>query len=156
MKAATEGVSIDAACRDLEQSVTGNTLRTLLNEQMRPERLRVHEEELNAALAARLPKPMVTRALEAAIDEHDEPFHGKSPELRAYTCRRRAQKGTTRFFRIASAYVIYRPMRLTLAVTFVLPGDNAVDVVRRLPQRLLTLKLQLKVLYWTGDSARAL
>jgi len=147
MKAATEGISIDAACRDLEQSVTGNTLRTLLNEQMRPERLRVHEEELNAALAARLPKPMVTRALEAAIDEHDEPFYGKSPELRAYTCRRRAQKGTTRFFRIASAYVIYRQMRLTLAVTFVLPGDNAVDVVRRLHQRLLALKLQLKVLY---------
>jgi hypothetical protein len=34
MKAASEGISIDAACRDLEQSASGNTIRELLNAQL--------------------------------------------------------------------------------------------------------------------------
>jgi putative transposase len=147
MKAATEGISIDAACRDLAQSVTGNTLRDVLNAQMSAERLRQHEAELNAALAARIPKQIYARRLEAAIDEHDEPFYGKTPELRAYTRRSRAKQGTTRFFRIISAYVMYRQMRLTLAVTFVLPEDNTLAVVSRLYQRLQALKLHPQVLY---------
>lgn len=147
MKAATEGISIDAACRDLEQSVTGNTLRDVLNEQMSVAQLRQHEAEINAALAARIPEQIRARRLEAAIDEHDEPFYGKTPALRAYTCRSRAKQGTTRFFRIVSAYVIYRQMRLTLAVTFVLPEDKTVAVVSRLHQRLQALGLCIKVLY---------
>lgn len=147
MKAASEGISIDAACRDLEQSVTGNTLREVLNEQMRAEQLRQHEAELNAALAARLPKQIQAGGLEAAIDEHDEPFYGKTPEVRAYTRRSRARQGTTHFFRIVSAYVIYRQMRLTLAVTFVLPEDKTMAVVSRLYQRLQALNLRIKVLY---------
>jgi hypothetical protein len=147
MKAATEGISVDAACRDLEQSVTGNTLREVLNEQMKVAQLRQHEAELNAALSARLPKQIHARALEAAMDEHDEPFYGKTPELRAYTRRSRARQGTTHFFRIVTAYVIYRQMRLTLAVTFVLPEDKTVAVVSRLYQRLQALNLRIKVLY---------
>jgi hypothetical protein len=146
-KAATEGISIDAACRDLGQSVTGNTLREVLNEQMSVAQLRQHEAELNAALSARLPKQIHFRGLEAAIDEHDEPFYGKTPELRSYTRRSRAKQGATRFFRIVSAYVIYRQMRLTLAVTFVLPEDVTVAVVSRLYQRLQALNLRIKVLY---------
>lgn len=147
MKAATEGISIDAACRDLEQSVTGNTIREFVNEQMSVTQLREHEDELNAAFSARLPEQIRSRGLEAAIDEHDEPFYGKTPELRSYTRRSRAKKGTTHFFRIVSAYVIYRQMRLTLAVTFVLPEDETVVVVSRLYQRLQALKLRINVLY---------
>lgn len=147
MKAATEGISIDAGCRDLEQSVTGNTLREVLNAQMSTEQLRRHEAELNAALSARLPKQIRACRLEAAIDEHDEPFYGKTPALRACTVRSRARQGTTRFFRIVSAYVIYRQMRLTLAVTFMLPEDKTVAVVSRLYQRLQALNLRIKVLY---------
>jgi hypothetical protein len=150
-KAATEGISIDAVCRDLEQSVTGNTLRDVLNEQMSVVQLRQHEAEINAALAARIPQQIRTHRLEAAIDEHDEPFYGKTSALRLYTCRSRAKQGTTRFFRIVSAYVIYRQMRLTLAVTFVLPEDKTVDVAgalrARLHQRLQALELRIKVLY---------
>lgn len=147
MKAATEGISIDAVCRDLADSAAGNTIREIINAQLSKEQLRQHEAELNTALAARLPEQLCTSRLEAAIDEHDEPSYGKTPELRAYAYRSRAKQGTTRFFRIASAYVIYRQLRLTLAVTFVLPEDETVDVVRRLYERLQALKLWLGVLY---------
>jgi putative transposase len=147
MKAAIEGISVDAVCRDLEDSAAGNTIREIINGQLSKEQLRQHEAELNAALAARLPAQLRKLRLEAAIDEHDEPFYGKTPELRTYAYRSRAKQGTTRFFRIASAYVIYRQLRLTLAVTFVLPEDETVEVVRRLYQRLQALKLHLGVLY---------
>ena len=62
MKAATEGISIDAACRDLEQSASGNTIRDVLNAQLSAEQLRQHEAELNATLAARIPKQSVPQA----------------------------------------------------------------------------------------------
>ncbi len=49
--------------------------------------------------------------MEAAIDEHDEPFYGKTPQLQAYTMRSRAKQGTTHFFRMVSADVICRTLR---------------------------------------------
>lgn len=85
--------------------------------------------------------------LEAAIHEHDEPFYGKTPGLRTYAYRGRAKQGATRFFRIFSAYVIYLQLRLPLAMTFMLPEDETVDVVRRLYQRLQALKLHIGALY---------
>jgi hypothetical protein len=65
----------------------------------------------------------------------------------SYTCKGRAQDGTTHFFRIASAYVIWREVRLTLALTYVLPEDDLADVVARLLQRLRQLGLHATVLY---------
>jgi hypothetical protein len=147
MKAASEGISLDAACRDLTDSVTGNTIRAILNQQLNVEQLRQYEGEINAALRDRVPEQILQKKLAAAMDEHDEPFYGQRPELKAYTVRSRARQGTTHFFRIASAYVIYRQMRLTLAVTFVLPEDETVDVVRRLHERLQALNLHIGVLY---------
>jgi putative transposase len=82
-----------------------------------------------------------------AIDTHDEPFYGKTPELLTYTCKAQAKAGTTHFFRIASAYVIWREVRLTLALTYVLPEDDLPRVVERLLQRLCHLGLHATVLY---------
>ena len=59
----------------------------------------------------------------------------------------KAKKGTTHFFRIASAYVIWRQVRLTLAVTYVLPEDTPLDVLKRLLFRLKCLNLCLGALY---------
>lgn len=147
MKAASENISIDAACRDLENSASGNRIRELLNEQLSVEHLRQYEDQINEALAARLPLQMQSRNVQAAIDEHDEPFYGKTPELTAYTCRSKPKAGTSRFFRIISLYVIYRQMRLTLAVAFVRPEEKTVAIVGRLLQSVQRLKLRIDVLY---------
>ena len=98
MKAASEGISIDAVCRDLESSASGNRIREHLNEQLNADQLKQYEEKINEALVARLPRQMQERKVEAAIDEHDEPYYGKKPELADYVCRRRAKSGMTRFF----------------------------------------------------------
>ena len=147
LKAATENISIDAACRDLKKSVGGNTLRELINKQLTSGKLKQHEKEINRALSACLPRRLSKVRLEAAIDEHDEPCYGKSPALRAYTVRSRAKNGTTHFFRIVSVYVIYRQMRLTLAVAFVRPEDKTEEVVKRLYKWLDSLNLSIRVLY---------
>lgn len=147
MKAASEGISIDAACRDLENTVGANTIRTLLNQQLPKEELVAQEKAMNAALAARLPEQLQRWGVEAAIDEHDEPFYGKSEELLEYTCGSRAKAGTTHFFRLISLYVIYRQMRLTVAVAFVHPAEDTVAIVQKLLTRSRALKLRLDVLY---------
>ncbi len=150
MKAASENISIDAACRDLEQSASGNRIRDMLNEQLNVEQLEQYEKQINEALASRLPHQLQSGRVEAAIDEHDEPFYGKTPELRAYACRSKPKAGTSRFFRffrIISLYVIYRQMRLTLAVAFVRPEDRTVTIVQRLLQCAECLTVQIDVLY---------
>lgn len=147
LKAASEGISIEAACADLDDVVDGNTIRALLNEHLEIEQIRDHERQINEALSFALPAQIKTKGLEGAIDVHDEPFYGKDERLRAVVRRGRAKKGTTRFVRTASAYIVYRQLRLTLAVTFVLPEDSTLDLVKRLYQRLQALNLRLDVLY---------
>src|SRR6266496_905719 len=147
LKAVAEGSSVEAACADSCGGVDSNTLREQLNAALDGYELRQQEAEMNAALAAAIPVGMPRGGLEVAIDTHDEPFYGKTPELLTYTCKTRAKAGTSRFFRIASAYVIWREVRLTLALTYVLPEDDLPDVVEGLLQRLGHLGLYATVLY---------
>ncbi len=148
LKAATEGLSIEAECQELDDVFDGNTIRSVLNQQLAIEQIRQHEAQLNEALAFALPEQVKHQALEGAIDLHDEPFYGQDEELRAVACRGKAKQGTTRLVRTASAYVVYRQLRLTRAVTFVLPTDSILAVVKRLYQQLQALRLQLDVLYF--------
>jgi hypothetical protein len=147
LKASAEQASIEATCADLEAVADSNTVREHLNEALRMADIRLHEAEMNHALAASIPLGMRREGVEVAIDFHDEPFYGKTPEVKALTCRGQAKKGTTHFIRIASAYVIWRQVRLTLAVVYVLPGDDTLTVLQRLLRRLNTLGFKAKVLY---------
>jgi putative transposase len=124
-----------------------NTILEQLKEQFDVGDLWGQEVQLNQALVRQIPDKMPRGGLEIAIDFHDEPFYGKSAELRSYTVRDRAKKGTTRFYRIASAYVIWRQVRLTLAVTYVLPEQDTVSVVKTLLQRVNKLNFHATVLY---------
>jgi putative transposase len=147
LKATAEGSSLEAVCADSCGAVDSNTLREQLNAALDVSQLRQQEAEMNQALASAIPAGMPRGGLEVAIDTHDEPFYGKTPDLRAYSCKTRAKAGTTRFFRIASAYVIWREVRLTLALTYVLPEDTLPAVVDKLLKQLKSLGLHATVLY---------
>lgn len=147
LKAASENSSVEAVCADLEDVADSNTIRETLNRQFEVGDLWEQEVELNQALVAHIPVDMPRGGLEIAIDFHDEPFYGKSAELRTYAVRDQAKKGTTRFYRIASAYVIWRQVRLTLAVRYVLPEHDSLSVVKTLLQRLIRLGFDATVLY---------
>jgi putative transposase len=147
LKASAEQSSIEAACADLEEVADSNTVREYLNQSLIANKLREQEAEMNAALAEAIPMTMVRDDVELAIDFHDEPFYGKKAALRAVTCTGRAKKGTTHFIRIASAYVVWRQVRLTLAVRYVLPEEETLDILKLLLASVKALNYTCKVLY---------
>ncbi|HXV97579.1 MAG TPA: transposase, partial [Anaerolineae bacterium] len=147
VKAAVTGQTIEAACKELDEMVAGETIRGYLNEQIRVDDLHHLEQQVNQALVGGLPRRLWKLNLEIALDLHDEPFYGHSPELVALTCGGKAHKGTTRFFRVATAYLIFKDMRLTLGLLFVRPEDDLAEIVAALGRRLRILGLKVKRLY---------
>jgi putative transposase len=124
-----------------------NPIREYLNQAIRMGTFREREQQLNAALGSCIPQAMPRIGIEIAIDFHDEPFYGKGTGMRGVTVRGLAKKGTTHFVRIATAYVIWRQVRLTLALRFVLPGETALETLEFLLQHLKKLGFSSKVLY---------
>lgn len=108
VKAAIERTSIEASCADLSEAVDGNTLREHIKAVLSVSQLADLEAGLNQALAGCLPADIPHQGAGVAIDAHDEPFYGKTPELLTYTCRGQAKRGTSHFVRIASAYLMWR------------------------------------------------
>lgn len=147
MKAAVEGMSVESICADLQGITGSNTIREHLNTILDVCALRQHECEMNAALVSCIPCELPHGGREMAIDYHDEPFYGKTLELRSYACHSAAKDGTTHFYRIASLYVMWRQVRVTLALTYVLPEDETVSVVQRLIDRMQHLDFAPGVLY---------
>ncbi len=147
MKASAECSSLEAACADLEKVADSNTVREYVNKFLPVDQLSEQEAAANQTLAECIPEKMARKGIEAAVDFHDEPFYGKLETTRAVTCAGKAKKGTTHFVRIATAYVIWRQVRLTLAVHYVLPEEKALDVLKTLLKRLKSLGFETKVLY---------
>lgn len=147
MKASAECSSLEAACADLEGVADSNTIREYVNKCLCVEELSEQEASVNQALAESIPEKMARKGIEIAIDFHDEPFYGKQAATRAVTCSGQAKKGTTHFVRIATAYVIWRQVRLTLAVHYVLPNEKVLDVLKILLNCLKNLGFDAKVLY---------
>jgi len=147
LKAAVSGQTIEAVCNELDDMVDGETIRGYLNEQISLDDMQSLERQVNQALVAGLPRRIWKSKLEIAIDLHDEPFYGHSPELLALTCGGKAHKGTTRFFRVATAYLIFKDMRLTPGLLFVRPEDDLSEIVAALLRRLRILGLKVKRLY---------
>ena len=147
IKASAENSSLEAACGDLEETADSNTIREYLNEALPIKELREQEKQVNKVLACGTPADLVRTDIEVALDFHDEPFYGKQAGTRQVTCAGQAKKGTTHFVRIATAYIIWRQVRLTLAVRYVLPEDETLEILKFLLQRMKKLGFKAKVLY---------
>lgn len=147
IKASAECSSVEAVCADLEETAGSNTIREYLNQSLALKELRQQEERANAALAECIPIGLDREEVELAMDFHDEPFYGKQEDTRKLTCCGQAKKGTTHFVRIATAYIIWRQVRLTLAVRYVLPEEESLEILKILLARLKTLGFSAKILY---------
>lgn len=146
VKAAVTRTTVEAVCHDLEGVADSNTIRAYLNEQIRTDDLQELERRVNAALVQDIPARVWRRAQDIAFDFHDEPFYGHTPELEAFACRGEARAGTTRFYRVATAYVIIDHLRVTLAVLFVRPEDTLPEVLACLVRRVNILGIEVKCL----------
>ena len=148
LKAATTQQTVEAVCHDLDDMVDGETVRGYLNEQLDKDKCQQLEHQVNQSLVVGLPRRLWKSRLEIAIDLHDESFYGHAPDLSAWACRGEAKQGTTRFFRVATAYVIFKEMRLTLALLFVRPEDQLPEIVAALLRRLRILGVKVRLLYF--------
>ena len=138
--------TIESVCVDLVGTPDPQTLRGYLNEQLRVEELPELERHLNDALAAELPPRVRRHTQEVAIDYHDRPYYGNGAQAQELWVRGQAREGTTRFYRVATAYVVLNGLRLTLALRFVVPDDATVSVVAALLKRVKHLGIAIACL----------
>jgi len=139
--------TIESVCADLVGTPDPETIRGYLNAQLCVEDLPDLERGLNAALAGEVPARVRRHARDVALDLHDRPYYGKQPQASGRWVRGRAKDGTTRFYRVATAYVMLKGLRVTLAVRFVLPEDSTVAIVAHLLERLKTLAIPIDRLF---------
>jgi len=138
--------TLEALCADLVGTPNPHTIRGYFNEQLCVEELPELELQLNAALAAEVPRWVRRQAQEVAIDYHDRPYYGKGEQAQELWVRGKAKDGTTRFYRVATAYLVLNGVRVTLALRFVLPEDDTVSVLDLLLQRVRAQRVRVSCL----------
>jgi putative transposase len=144
---AVNRATIETVCADLLGTPDPETIRRYLKTQLRVEDLPALEQHLNAALADAIPAQVWAQARDVAIDFHDRPYYGKTSQAEGLWVRGEARDGTTHFYRVATAYLMLKRVRITLALHFVLPEDDTVRVLDQLLGRLETLNLRAKRLF---------
>jgi putative transposase len=135
--------TLESVCTDLVDSPNPETIRTYLNEQLCVEDLPHLEQQLNAALAQQIPPRLWRQPRDVALDFHDRPYYGKLAQAKGLWVRGHARQGSTRFYRIATAYVLLNGLRVTLALHFVVPEDDTVSVLETLLNQVKGLGVQI-------------
>ena len=128
--AAARTVSIFAACRDLADAPTDQTIRNALEASL-PEILEL-ERRLNRSLCTNLPKALFRKSRRIAIDLTLIPYHGQPHQDKKEIYRSSPKSGTTHFHAYATAAVVHKGHRYTLALLRVEHGTTMKDVVQRL------------------------
>lgn len=145
---AARGDTLETVCQDLETMPTSQTLRTYFNAALTHEQLDLVECRVNSMLEEAIPKPLRQRlsdqAHDVAMDLHERPYYGKDEQEEALWVRSKAERGTTRFHRVATAYVIRNGARFTLAVHFVRPQQSTLEVVKALVGRVEQLEIAIR------------
>jgi hypothetical protein len=147
--AAARHTTLEALCADLVDAPHANTVRGHLVAQLSVQDIPTWEQRWNDAFAAVMPAWLQARPQEVAVDCHDEPYYGQvaPDDPDNWVCRGEAQAGTTSFYRCATAYLMLRDVRLTLAVVFVRPGDDKVTLLDRLLARVQQAGVRIRCLY---------
>jgi putative transposase len=128
--AAARVVSIFAACRDLADAPSDQTIRNALFASL-PEMVEL-ERRLNRALSTELPKALRRKRRIIAIDLTLIPYHGQPLRHAKEIYRSNRKSGITHFHAYGTAVVVHKGHRYTLALTHVEQGEPMKNVVQRL------------------------
>jgi putative transposase len=139
--------TIEAVCADLIGTPDAETVRGYFKDQLRVEDLPELERRLNAALADEIPPRVRRQARDVAMDFHDRPYYGKQAQTTGLWVRGQARDGTTRFYRVITAYVMLNYLRVTVVIRFVLPDEDIVDVLRDVLKRAKRLGIHIARLF---------
>jgi putative transposase len=128
--AAARVVSLFAACRDLADAPTDQTIRTALGAAL-PEITEL-QRRLNLSLVTHLPKALRRKSRMLAVDLTLIPYHGQPAHDKKEIYRSAPKSGTTHFHAYATAVVLHKGYRYTLALTRVERGESMKPVLQRL------------------------
>ena len=143
LRAAARMSSINAACRDLRRGPSDQAVFDALQAGL-PRTLKGLEQRLHAALTSNLPRRLLRREWTIAIDWHLVPYYGQPLKSRNELDYGKPTRGTTKFHAYATACIVVRGVRYTVALTWVRRHEDTVTALRRvLAQiRMIGLKIQ--------------
>jgi putative transposase len=121
--------SLFAAALGLPGAPSAETIRQALLANL-PDRDTL-ERRCNRALHASLPRRLGRRQ-RLAIDVTLIPYHGRPQADVRELYRGQVKSGTTHFHAYATAYLVQRGRRVTVALSYVQQGEDLADVLRRL------------------------
>ncbi len=128
--AAARLTSLAAACGSLSQAPSDTAARTALLATLPA--IDELQRRLNRALQGDLPRALRRRRQPLAIDLTLLPYHGEPLQDADEVYRSQAKSGTSHFHAYATAYVIRKGQRYTVALAYVKKGDELAAVVKGL------------------------
>jgi hypothetical protein len=150
LQLAAQRTSFNTVLRRALLAVSSSLLGNLWRRWRHALSLDAWEQRLDAALRAPWHAVLRGEAVVVIVDEHSVPYWGKiTPTNDGEVRRSLAQSGTTRFFVYATAAVLWRGIRIQVAVTRVRAGESHAAVYGRLQERVQTLGV--RVLSWVMD-----
>src|SRR3954467_14393648 len=144
LAAAARITSLSDACQRLDDAPSDETARKALLATL-PDYCAL-QRQLNAALAGHLPKTLRKHLQRLAIDLTLIPYHGQPFGDPAEVYRSQAKDGTSHFHAYATAYIIRKGQRYTVALTGVTEGESLKDVVQRLLRQAASVGVRPRLL----------
>jgi Transposase DDE domain len=144
LAAAARITSLSDACQRLRNAPSDETARKALLATL-PD-YAVLQRQLNAALAGHLPKALRKHLQRLAIDLTLIPYHGQPFRDLNEIYRGQAKDGTSHFHAYATAYVVRKGQRFTVALTGVTKGESLKEVVRRLLRQASSVGIRTRLL----------
>ena len=139
--------TLESVCSHLQDCPSPAAFRRYINEHLQAAELPALETDLNGTLAAAVPTCLPQGEVDLAIDYHDQAYYGKTEQRDGLWVRAAAKAGTTRVYRVATAYVLLGDRRFTLAVKFVTAKASHCEVLDFLLKRVKRLRIKVSCLY---------
>jgi hypothetical protein len=121
--------SVFAACREVRTAPTDQAVRDALAA-LCPDPAPL-EQRLNRLFAAQIPQGLRKRPQRVAIDLTLVPYPGQPHQRLEEIYRSQAKRGTTHFHAYATAYIVRRGQRFTVALIRVEYGTPMLEVLKR-------------------------
>jgi Transposase DDE domain len=151
--------SLSATCKTLLGAPTYNAVHDALLATL--PHLPELQRRVNRALQGDLPKALRRKPQPLAIDLHLVPYHGHHLHDEEEVYRSKAKDGTSHFHAYATAYVIRKGNRFTVALTYVRKGEPLEKVIQRLLRQAAKARVRPRYLlldkgFWSVNVIRYL
>jgi hypothetical protein len=146
--AATRRQSVYGTCTELANAPTSAAVFYQLRQGfLAHQDLTEVEAQMNILLGQQVPPEILRGRHEVVFDLTNIPYHGQPQNDKDEIRRSKAKSGTTHFHVYASAYLITRHKRVTVAVAYWQAGQSVKHIFDRLMARVESLSIDIKRLF---------